>query len=124
MKVEVDIPKEEDQIVEDIRNRYGFKTKNQALNFIIKNFLGQMKEQEQIGVGFTDISPLEKKYVNQVLDSERLSYGPFLKKFEEKSKKVWPYLDKDTVKFKAYGYHWENIMGLIEKGVSTLRNMV
>ncbi len=84
MRVEVEIPKEEDQIVEDVRSKYGFKTKNQALNFIIKNFLGGRTQEEQIGVGFTDISPLEKKYVNQVLDSERLSYGPFLKKFEEK----------------------------------------
>lgn len=38
---------------------------------------------QQIGVGCADISDLEKKYVKEVLDTERLSYGPFLKKFEE-----------------------------------------
>ncbi|MEK6881527.1 MAG: DegT/DnrJ/EryC1/StrS family aminotransferase [Nanoarchaeota archaeon] len=84
MKVEVEIPKEEDQIVQRVKDMYRFKTKNQALNFIIKNFLIEKKQYEQIGVGFTDISELEKKYVNQVLDSERLSYGPFLKSFEKK----------------------------------------
>lgn len=36
----------------------------------------------QIGVGCADLSDLEKKYVNQVLDSGRLSYGPFSEKFE------------------------------------------
>ncbi len=40
------------------------------------------KIEEQIGVGCADISEQEKKYVREVLDSERLSYGPFLKKFE------------------------------------------
>ncbi|MFA6023160.1 MAG: DegT/DnrJ/EryC1/StrS family aminotransferase [Candidatus Pacearchaeota archaeon] len=42
------------------------------------------KIENQIGVGCADISDLEKKYVNKVLDSERLSYGPFLKEFEKK----------------------------------------
>ena len=42
------------------------------------------KIKEQIGVGCADISETEKRYVKEVLDSERLSYGPFLKKFESK----------------------------------------
>jgi perosamine synthetase len=42
-----------------------------------------MKNQRrQIGVGGTFISNTAKKYVNQVLDSNRLSYGPFTQKFE------------------------------------------
>lgn len=40
------------------------------------------KMRKQLGVGGLRISTLEKKYVNQVLDSNRLSYGPFSKKFE------------------------------------------
>lgn len=35
-----------------------------------------------IGVGTCNISPNGKKYVNQVLDTGRLSYGPFIQKFE------------------------------------------
>ena len=42
------------------------------------------KVKEQIGVGCADISETEKKYVKEVLDSQRLSYGPFLKKLESK----------------------------------------
>lgn len=41
------------------------------------------KPRIQLGVGGLKISKLEKKYVNQVLDSNRLSYGPFSKKFEQ-----------------------------------------
>ncbi len=41
------------------------------------------KSSRQLGVGGLKISPLEKKYVNQVLDSNRLSYGRFSKKFEK-----------------------------------------
>jgi len=37
---------------------------------------------EQIGVGGLEIGPLEKKYVNQVLNSSRLSHGPFSQRFE------------------------------------------
>jgi len=40
------------------------------------------KRERQIGVGGSVISPLAKKLVNQVLDSGRLSYGPFLRRFE------------------------------------------
>ncbi|TSC69204.1 MAG: Uncharacterized protein G01um101466_148 [Parcubacteria group bacterium Gr01-1014_66] len=41
------------------------------------------KLARQIGTGGAIISPLAKKLVMQVLDSGRLSYGPFLKKFEQ-----------------------------------------
>ncbi|MBI4992194.1 MAG: DegT/DnrJ/EryC1/StrS family aminotransferase [Candidatus Harrisonbacteria bacterium] len=37
----------------------------------------------QIGVGCADISKKEKEYVKDVLEHERLSYGPYTKKFEE-----------------------------------------
>jgi perosamine synthetase len=37
---------------------------------------------KQIGVGGLEIGPLEKKYVNQVLDSSRLSHGPLSQRFE------------------------------------------
>lgn len=37
-----------------------------------------------IGVGTLRISDKQKKYVNEVLDSNRLSYGPFTRKFENK----------------------------------------
>ena len=40
------------------------------------------KYLHQIGVGGVEITDTDKKYVNQVLDSGRLSYGPFLKKLE------------------------------------------
>jgi perosamine synthetase len=41
------------------------------------------KYHTQLGVGGLKIGPLEKKYVQQVLDSNRLSYGPFSRKFEK-----------------------------------------
>ncbi len=43
-----------------------------------------MKYPVQIGVGCADITDLEKKYVNEVLDSGRLSYGKFSQAFERK----------------------------------------
>lgn len=43
-----------------------------------------MKYPVQIGVGTADISDLEKKYVNEVLNSGRLSYGKFSEAFERK----------------------------------------
>ncbi len=46
------------------------------------------KYSEQIGIGCADISQKEKDYVNQVLDSNRLSYGPFSKKFESNFAKL------------------------------------
>ncbi|KKW18856.1 MAG: hypothetical protein A2131_02270 [Candidatus Sungbacteria bacterium GWC2_49_10] len=39
--------------------------------------------KHKIGVGGVVISPYAKKLVNRVLDSGRISYGPFLQKFEE-----------------------------------------
>ncbi len=36
----------------------------------------------QLGVGHLAISDREKRYVNEVLDSNRLSYGPFTQRFE------------------------------------------
>jgi dTDP-4-amino-4,6-dideoxygalactose transaminase len=38
--------------------------------------------KKQLGVGDLRLSDLEKRYVNQVLDSNRLSYGPFTERFE------------------------------------------
>jgi len=46
------------------------------------------KRKEQIGLGTLQISKLAKKYVNQVLDSNRLSYGPFSEKFEKSFAKL------------------------------------
>lgn len=43
-----------------------------------------MKYHVQIGVGGADITDLEKKYVNEVLESGMLSYGKFSKAFERK----------------------------------------
>ncbi len=40
------------------------------------------KPAQQIGVGCADISANEKRYVNEALDSNRLSHGKFLTKFE------------------------------------------
>lgn len=37
---------------------------------------------QKIGVGTVKITPLAKKYVLQVLNNHRLSYGPFLRRFE------------------------------------------
>jgi dTDP-4-amino-4,6-dideoxygalactose transaminase len=42
------------------------------------------RRKKQIGTGGSIITPSAKKLVGQVLDSGRLSYGPFLKKFEAK----------------------------------------
>lgn len=39
--------------------------------------------RREVGVGTLNISAQGKKYVNQALDSNRLSYGPFLKQFEK-----------------------------------------
>lgn len=41
-----------------------------------------------IGVGTLNLSDKAKEYVNQVLESNRLSYGPFLKKFETEFAKM------------------------------------
>lgn len=41
------------------------------------------KPTRQIGVGDLELGPREKHFLHQVIDSNRLSYGPFSKKFEE-----------------------------------------
>lgn len=46
------------------------------------------KRKKQIGVGGMVLTPLHKRLVAQVLDSGRLSYGPFLKSFEAKFAKL------------------------------------
>lgn len=40
--------------------------------------------KQNLGVGCVEINRKARQYINQVLDSERLSYGPFIKKFEKK----------------------------------------
>lgn len=40
------------------------------------------REIRKIGVGTVKVSALAKKYVNEALDNHRLSYGPFLQRFE------------------------------------------
>ena len=39
--------------------------------------------KEQLGVGCVDIGPLEKRYVMDVLNKQRLSYGPYSSAFEK-----------------------------------------
>lgn len=39
---------------------------------------------KQIGVGDIQLGPLERKYLKQVIDSSRLSYGPMSKDFEKR----------------------------------------
>lgn len=39
--------------------------------------------KKNLGVGSVEINRRAKRYINQILRSERLSYGPFLKRFEE-----------------------------------------
>jgi perosamine synthetase len=46
------------------------------------------KPSSQLGVGCLAISPQEKRYVRQVLDNNRLSYGPFSRKFEAQFARV------------------------------------
>jgi len=41
------------------------------------------KPKKQLGVGGVYISALAKKYINQVLESARLTHGPFTQKFEK-----------------------------------------
>jgi len=46
------------------------------------------KAKKQIGVGGIVLGKKEKKYLAQVISSNRLSYGPFSKKFEQKFAKA------------------------------------
>ncbi|MEK7109352.1 MAG: DegT/DnrJ/EryC1/StrS family aminotransferase [Patescibacteria group bacterium] len=41
-----------------------------------------VKPDAQIGIGCLEITDVEKRYVNDVLDTGRLSYGPYVKRFE------------------------------------------
>ena len=38
--------------------------------------------KKNLGVGTLEITPKAIKYVNEALKNERLSYGPFIKKFD------------------------------------------
>lgn len=40
------------------------------------------RRREQLGVGAVHLSALERRLVNQALDRDRLSYGPFARRFE------------------------------------------
>ncbi|MFH1306941.1 MAG: DegT/DnrJ/EryC1/StrS family aminotransferase [Candidatus Micrarchaeota archaeon] len=42
-----------------------------------------MEEKVQVPVGFADLGEKEREYVNKVLETKRISYGPFTKKFEK-----------------------------------------
>lgn len=46
------------------------------------------RRRKQIGVGGFSVSPLARRYIKEVLDSGRLSYGPFLKAFEKQFAKL------------------------------------
>lgn len=41
------------------------------------------KRENQVGVGCADIRPSAKKYIQDILSTERLSYGPYIKKVEK-----------------------------------------
>ena len=47
-----------------------------------------LKYPRQIGVGDTKITPYAKALVKKVLDSNRLSYGPFCREFEDQFAKI------------------------------------
>ncbi len=61
-----------------------FYTLNFYINYCIYIYKVSMISKRNIGVGCADISQKEKDYVNEVLDSERLSYGKFISTFEKK----------------------------------------
>lgn len=46
------------------------------------------KPTQQIGVGTADITPLQKRYVNDALNKNRLSYGEYTRKFEQEFAKL------------------------------------
>lgn len=41
-----------------------------------------MVDKDKLGVGCVEIGPMAVKYVNEALKNRRLSYGPFIRKFE------------------------------------------
>ena len=43
----------------------------------------QKIDKEKLGVGCFDVPPNARKYINQVLDTKRISYGPFIQRFEK-----------------------------------------
>ncbi len=47
-----------------------------------------IEAEQKIGVGGLKLGALEKEYVNQVLENNRLSYGPFSERFEERFAKA------------------------------------
>ena len=50
---------------------------------INKPGIAYIMEKKYIGVGTLELSNKAKAYVNQVMDSNRLSYGPFCKRLEK-----------------------------------------
>jgi dTDP-4-amino-4,6-dideoxygalactose transaminase len=43
----------------------------------------KMNEKIEVPVGFADLTELEAEYINQVVKTKRISYGPFTQKFEK-----------------------------------------
>ena len=50
---------------------------------MVKNIISGRYTDKRITVGDWQCSDLEREYVNEVLDSGRLSYGPFSRRFEQ-----------------------------------------
>ena len=60
-----------------------------ACPYPVTSNLGCCQERSAyIGVGTLNLSAKAKEYVNEVLNSNRLSYGPFLKRFEQEFAKM------------------------------------
>lgn len=73
-------------------NTYSFTTiekeyLNEAINYSGKRSTKTDLEERIVEVGTLHISDKAKLYVNQALDNNRLSYGPFLQNFEKKFSK-------------------------------------
>ena len=67
--------------------RAGINLSNNSNNYLISNFntqgnLNKKAGDKRIGVGCADIDNNSKNYVADVLNNERLSYGPYSEKFE------------------------------------------
>ena len=56
---------------------------NRTFNMLLKRSPAEPLDYRKVEVGTLKISDNAKTYVNQVLDANRLSYGPFLQKFEK-----------------------------------------
>lgn len=54
----------------------------------MSNGVKLQRRKTQLGVGGNPITPLARRLVLEVLDSGRISYGPFLERFEEKFAKI------------------------------------